>query len=363
VILLLICAAAAAYQIAAILACYQQLRRPHAKPRQTPAVSILKPIYGLDDHFYRAIVSQASQDYPEFEILFGYRNPDEPALPVIRKLQAEFPQVQIRIIQASTLAPNAKAGVLEDLSREARYPIRVVNDSDIAVERDYLRTLVSELQEAGLVTCLYRATASSLPGKMEALGIATEFAPSTLVAPLVGVKEFGLGSTLAFRAADLEAIGGFAAVSDYIADDYQVGKQLSDAGHRVLLSSMVVETHIHASTWSEVWHHQVRWAATIRVSRSQGYAGFPVTFATLWALLAMISGHFLIGFLLLAIRLVSAAMGCFVLRDWQSLSLIWLTPLRDLFGVAVWGAGLVGNEVRWRDRRLLLSSDGRIHEL
>lgn len=359
-ILLLICGVAAAYQVVAVLACVRQLLRRRPSPSSFPAISILKPVYGLDDHFYRAIVSQASQDYPQFEILFGHANPEEPSLPVMQRLQREFPQVPIRILPSTTPAPNAKVGVLQDLAREARFPIWVVNDSDIYVEPSYLRTLAAELQDSGLVTCLYRATADSLPGRLEALGIATDFAPSSLVAPLVGVNEFGLGSTLAFRGGDLNAIGGFAAVADYIADDYQIGKRMSRAGKRVLLSTMVVETHLGASTWREVWAHQVRWACTIRVSRGGGYAGLPVTFATVWALLAFLTGHWIAGAALLAIRFLMAALGCLVLRDQQAAALLWLVPLRDLFGAAVWAAGMFGNQVRWRDRRLQLTAGGRI---
>ena len=360
-ILLVICSLAAAYQVVAITACLRQLFRPKPRPAaDLPPVSVLKPIYGLDDHFYRAIVSQASQDYPQYEIIFGHSNPDEPALRVMQRLQAEFPNLPIRIVPSRTKAANGKVGVLQDLAREARYPIWVVNDSDIFVEPDYLRTLASELQTAGLVTCLYRATADTFPSRLEALGIATDFAPSTLVAPLVGIDEFGLGSTLAFRSADWNSAGGFESVADYIADDFQLGKQLSEAGKRVRLSTMVVETHLGAASWREVWEHQVRWACTIRVSQGAGYTGLPVTFASLWALVALAFGHVGLAFVLFALRMIMAAMGCIVLRDWKAASMLWLVPLRDLFGSAVWTAGLIGNEVTWRDRSLRLTPDGRI---
>ena len=125
--------------------------------------------------------------------------------------------------------------MLADLESHAKYPLRVVNDSDILVERDYLRRVLAPLkdQRVGLVTCLYRAAAAHWPGRWEAIGIATDFAPSVLVAPLFGVNEFGLGSTLAFRVEQLQQIGGFAAVANYIADDYQLGKRISGLGLKV----------------------------------------------------------------------------------------------------------------------------------
>src|SRR5207248_7118078 len=140
------------------------------------------------------------------------------------------------------------------------------------------------------VTCLYRPIGGTFPARFEGLGVSTDFAPSTLVARLVGVDEFALGSTMSFRRADLERIGGFAAIADYIADDYQLGHRLHALGLKCVLSDVIVETHLGGS-WTEVWNHQIRWARTIRVSKFFGYIGLPVTFATFWALVAVAAGH------------------------------------------------------------------------
>jgi len=202
-----------------------------------------------------------------------------------------FPERRLRLVAVSTRAANGKVGALADLAREARYPLLLVNDSDIHVPPDYLRRIVGPLEDpaVGMVTCLYRAASDDWPGRWEALGIATDFAAGVLVAPLVGVREFGLGSTLLFRAVDLEAIGGFAALADYIADDYQLAKRITELGRRVLLSRQVVTTWLSGRTWGEVWRHQVRWARTIRVSRG-AYLGLPLSNASLWALVAVAAG-------------------------------------------------------------------------
>ena len=146
----------------------------------------------------------------------------------------------------STLAPNLKVGSLIDLAREARHPILIVNDSDISVPAGYIRDVTAPLSDpgVGLVTCLYRAEAHDWPSRFEALAIATDFAPSTLVARLFGVSDFGLGSTLAFRRADLDRIGGFHAIADYIADDYQLGHKLHALGLRNIISEVVVSTRL-----------------------------------------------------------------------------------------------------------------------
>jgi ceramide glucosyltransferase len=325
-------------------------------------VSILKPVRGLDEDFRAAIRSHANQQYPAFEILFGAASLEDPAVPEIRRLIAEFPDVPIRLIHSTTPAPNGKAGVLVDLAREARHAILLVNDSDISVPPDYLERTVAPLRspEVGLVTCLYRAAASSLAGKWEAFGIAADFIPSTLVAPLVGVREFGLGSTLVFRREDLEAIGGFEAIRDYIADDYQLARRITRLGKRAHLSETVVETHLSDPDWAAVWRHQVRWARTIRVSRGDGYAGLPVTHAGVWALLCLLAGLPVYAAALIALRVCMALGGALAVRDARAALLSPLAPLWDFWAFAVWIAGWAGREVEWRGGRSRLTADGRL---
>lgn len=362
ILLVLICAASGAYQLLALVACMTHLlRRDRASPTR-PAVSILKPIHGADDHFWSAIVSHARIEYPEFEILFGVRDSGDTALPFIQRLQSEYPQLPIRVLHCTTAAPNAKVGSLIDLVREARYSICVVNDSDIVVDPDYLDKVTAPLEDAhvGLVTCLYRAGADSFAAKWEALGIATDFVPSALVAPLVGVNEYGLGSTLAFRKADLEAIGGFEPIADYVADDYQLGKRISQSGKKVRLLRMPVETHLGAGSWKSVWDHQVRWARTIRLSRG-AYLGLPITNASLWALIALLFGWSQVAISLLALRtIVGLVAGLAVVHDPITSRYWWLMPLRDMWGFGVWAAGACSGEVVWRGKKLRLDREGRI---
>jgi len=356
--------AAAVYQLLALIAALVHSRagpRPAALP--VSGISILKPVYGRDPGFYQAIQSHALQQYPEFEILFGVVSPDDPASADVQRLIAEFPALPILLIVCSSKTPNSKVGKLADLAREARYPLLIVNDSDITVPPGYLHDVTAPLSEpsAGLVTCLYRAEAHDWPSRFEALAVATEFAPSTLVAPWFGVSEFGLGSTLAFRKADLERIGGFPAIADYLADDYQLGRKLHSLGLRNLISHVVVRTDLSAGSWHSAWKHQLRWARTIRLSRGGGYAGLPVTFATLWALVAAVSGHWPAALGLLGIRIAMALVcGGFVLKSADVWRYFYLIPVRDLGGVAVWATGLFGNTVEWRGQRLRLDRDGKI---
>jgi len=331
-----------------------------------PTVSILKPIHGCDDRLMQAIASHARLDYPEFELLLGVRAGDTEAIAEIRRAQQRFPACAIRMVPATTVMPNGKAGSLYDLAAAAKYPILVINDADICVEPGYLRAVTGPLQnpKVGLVTVLYRATASSFPARFEALGVATEFAPSVLVARLLGVAEFALGSTMAVRAEDLRRIGGFGAIGDYLADDYQLGAQITRLGLHVEFADTVVETSLGAGSWIDVWKHQVRWSRTVRVSRPSGYYGYVVTQATFWACVAAAGGYWPFAITVVALRMAAGGVTAgAVLKDRAAAARWWMIPLRDLFGFAVWLTAAFGRTVEWRGRRLRLTTDGRIHAI
>jgi ceramide glucosyltransferase len=356
VILIVICAIVAGYQLFAILACQQTYWRagnrrggtwPVRPSSRQILISVLKPVRGADGNLEAALASHSKLE-GDYELLCGVPSLDDPAVAVIRK----YPKA--RVVLCSTVTPNGKVGILIDLLKEARRDIIIVNDSDICVPRDYLARVTAPLADpkVGLVTCLYRAVGDSFPARFEALGVATDFAPSALVARLVGVDEFAMGSTLAFRRGDLEKIGGFESFSDYLADDYQLGHRLHALGLKCVLSDVVVETHL-GGDWHDVWQHQVRWARTIRVSKFWGYVGLPVTFATFWAL---VCGNWRAGLALLVVRMAMAL----IAGKKDALRLFFLIPARDLFGVAVWVAGLFGSSVVWRGRRLRLDREGRI---
>lgn len=322
-----------------------------------PPASILKPLKGADPEMYKALRSHCVQNYPQYEILFGITDANDPAVEVIARLKQEFPESRIKIVRCEKrLGANGKISSLAQMVPQATHEILLVNDSDIWVGPDYLRTVVMELEQpgTGLVTCLYRGRPSATLGsKLEALGISTDFAPGVLVARLIeGGLHFGLGSTLAFRKRDLQAIGGFEALVDYLADDYELGKRITKWGLRVELSSYVVETHLPAYDFSGFVSHQLRWARTIRASRPAGYAGLLFTFTLPWAAAALLLGRGTAWawwiFAAAAVARVTMALlsSRVVLRD--SLREFWLLPLRDFFAPVIWLMGLAGRKIVWR---------------
>jgi ceramide glucosyltransferase len=335
-----------------------------------PPVSILKPLKGVDPHIYESFRSHCLQDYPEYEIIFGVSDPDDPAVASVKQLQREFPQGAIRLVVcAEKLGPNVKVSNLEQMLQASGHDYLIVNDSDIRVEPDYLRRVITPLcaEEIGMVTCLYRGVAQPTFGsRLESLGISTDFCAGVLVArQLEGGLHFGLGSTLAFRRGDLERIGGFRSIVDFLADDYELGRRIAALGLQVVLSDVVVETHLPAYDLNGFLAHQIRWARGVRDSRMGGYVGLVSTFGLMWALLNLIAAHGaawswrVLGGVVLLRLAVAFVVGQRVLHDRALLRNLWLLPLRDLIAVGVWLVSFFGHVVMWRGERFELKN-GRL---
>lgn len=335
-----------------------------------PPISILKPLKGTDPDIYESFRSHCLQEYPEYEIIFGVSDPEDPAVASVKQLQREFPERKIRLIVcADILGTNVKVSNLEQMVRQASYEYLLVNDSDIRVESDYLRRIIEPFsgEHVGMVTCLYRGISSGTIGsRMEALGIGTDFCAGVLAAQLLerGLH-FGLGSTLAFRRADLERIGGFKSLLDFLADDYELGRRIAGLNKKVILSDVVVETYLPEYDLRGFLEHQLRWFRGIRDARRGGYIGLISTFGILWALLALLAAGaapwswVVLGAMLLLRITVALVMCRSVLQDEDTVERLWLLPLRDLIAAVVWIASFAGNTVTWRGDRFELRN-GRL---
>jgi ceramide glucosyltransferase len=351
------------------------MRKQNArKPAATlPPVSILKPLKGVDTEIWESFASHCEQRYPEFEIIFGVSDANDPACDVVRKLQANFPARTIKLTVCDrVLGTNIKVSNLAQMLPHASYELLLVNDSDIRVPPDYLEQVVAPLgdQNVGLVTCLYRAEpAQTLGSRLEALSISTDFAPGVLTARFLEKGlHFGLGSTLAFRRRDLASIGGFEAFVDYLADDYELGRRLSANGKRVELSTATVSTFLPPYTLRQFWQHQLRWSRTIRDARCWGYVGLIFTFGLPWALAALVAASgatwawILFAVTIVARLAVGLGTALAVLHDRTALSRVFLLPLRDLLAPFIWAGGLMGNRIHWRGEDFYLK-DGRLRPI
>jgi ceramide glucosyltransferase len=352
-----------------------------------PGVSILKPVKGLDSSsdagMYEAFRSHCLQQYAgEYELIFGAGSEADPAVESVHRLIAEFPEHAIRlVICPERLGTNGKVSNLIQMQAAARYEFLIVNDSDIRVSPRYLERVMrqfnaphaSDKKPVGMVTALYRGQAArtetgrlKLGSILEALGISTDFQPGVLMARLVEVGiHFGLGSTLAVRREALAAAGGFEALVDQLADDYEMGARIAKAGYAILLATEVVETSVPAYGMGGFLNHQLRWARTVRDSRRWGYVGLLFTHPLPLALLNVLASgatFWSIWLVMLAYLLrltVAAQVGLGVLADRQVLRDLWLLPLRDCVGFAVWIWSFAGNTIVWRGERFVLKA-GRL---
>ena len=361
-----------------------------------PPVSILKPLKGLDPSLYEALANHCRQHYDApFEILFGISDLEDPAIAIIEQLRSDFPSRDLRVIHCpQSLGANGKVSNLAQMLPHARFEHILISDGDIAVGPGYLARIMGRFdpspadaglntpQQAaqslgvrgprlpvGLVTAPYRGRAHGHPGctkptlgsRLEALAIATDFFPGVLTARLLerGIH-FGLGSTLATTRSALAAIGGLEPLVNHLADDYELGARLSRAGYRVILSPEVVETSIPPYSLRGFWAHQLRWARSMRDSRRAGYLGLALTYALPWARLNLIaSGATLASVALLSLVLaarftVALSIGVGILGDTQVLRDLWLLPLRDCLGLALWAWSYAEDTVLWRGERLHL---------
>lgn len=258
--------------------------------------------------------------------------------------------------------------LLHSLVPEANHDVLVISDSDMRVTPDYLNRVVAPMvdKKVGLVTCLYRGEdPDTLAARLEALYIGVTFLPSVLVARRFLNMRFALGATIALRREDLARLGGFAALGDYLADDYQLGRRTADLSLRVNLSDYIVANVLGATTFREQWDRELHWAHCSRVSRPLEYPGLILTFTTpLAVILTLFSGLAPVARLSLAVSmllrwlvawLVTGYTDNRTLRRW----LLWL-PVRDMLSALIWCIGVVGRRVVWRDETFALQPGGRL---
>lgn len=339
----------------------------------TPPVSILKPLCGTDPHAYESLRSHCVQDYPEYEIIFGVADKDDEIVPVVHQLIREFPRIRISLVHCpQKLGSNLKVSSLIQMLPSARHEFLVINDSDIKVPEDYLRQVIDPLEKpsVGMVTCLYRGIAgASVGSRLESLGISSDFLPGVLCAMrLDGGVHFGLGSTLAFSRRSLENIGGLAPIADFLADDYQLGYRMHQAGLQVELAGCVVDHYLAEGSFAGFVQHQLRWSRAVRTSRPGGYAGLVVTFVIPWSLLSvLLMPAAMWAWVLFASAVILRYAVWFatqvrLLRARLTMREACLLPLRDILAVGIWVGCYMGHRVVWRGRRFELVH-GKLREI
>lgn len=352
-----------------VLALRFPLHRRSVPAGPAPGVSLLKPLRGCDAETRACLRSWLAQDYAgPVEILFGVDGDDDPACEVVRDLMKEHPRCPAQLVVcAERLGPNAKVSKLVQLARRTRHGILCVSDADVLVPPDFLGNAAAPLREerTGLVNCFYRlANPKGLAMRWEAFAVNADFWSQVLQATALKPMDFALGAVMVTTRRHLDAAGGFHALVDYLADDYELGKRIVRCGAQVVISPLVVDCRMAPQGFAEVWLHQLRWARTIRVCQPGPYFLSILGNTTLWPL-AWAAAH--------PTRTVLAASGAMLawrmmmgfLLEWRMtqrarIDSLGLALVKDLVQIALWVGAFTGREVVWRGQRLCVDSSGRL---
>jgi len=338
----------------------------------TPPVSILKPLRGLEPNLLENLSSFCDQDYPDFQVIFGVRDPEDPAVAVAREVIARFPARDVGLVVDSRVhGSNLKISNVMNMMASAKHDIIIVADSDVAVDPSYLRCVVPSFADknVGAVSCLYRGVPiyGGYVRELGALFVNDQFAPSVLVAIAFSPMDFCLGATMAVTKNALESIGGFAALVSYLADDQMLGKLVRQRGLRVELCPAVVELSIADPSFGALWDHEIRWSRTMHAAQPWGFSFSFITYALPLAVgYVLVSGNAALAAAAvgiaaaLRVSLHYAVRRALAIRAPDS---AWLIPVRDVLGLAVWVAHFFGRGVRWRGCQYNVDSQGRLREV
>lgn len=334
-----------------------------------PPVSNLKPVRGLDPEAYENFASFCRQDYPQYEILFCVGDTNDPVYPVLQQLVHDFPKQKIRIVIGSGRnATNDKVAKLARLVEEASHEYLVISDSDVRVERDYLRQVVAPLADpkTGAVTCFYVPTEESTwVQRLQDVGMVSDFYPGILVAKQLDGVKFALGPTIATTRTRLQAFGGYASIENRPADDLWVGRLIDEQGYEVQLLPYVVHSVADYQSLNELFHKRLRWITVMRHMRPWGHLGLVFTLGLPWALLAVallptraIVASYLGGYFIVR-AVLTLLVGTWGLKQpgiWKKLALI---PLWDGMASLIWLTSFTRKTIRWRGRDYLMR-DGNL---
>lgn len=360
-----------------VVLCLVALRRFLANPAysrpksfsQWPAVTILKPVRGLEKDQRPSLRSACTQDYPDFQVVFSAQDPEDPVIPLLKDLQAEFgPERVAVVVEKLQVGPNGKINNLVGAFPHARNDLFVISDSDVRLRPDYLKTIVAPLAdpEVGYVCTLYKAvSAGRWFEKLELLTFNADFIPSVVFAHLTGASRSCLGASIAFRRSSLTDMGGFESLADYLVEDYEMGRRIWSAGKKPALVPYFVDIVMDFGSFSQWWNHQVYWDQNTRVARPGGFFASILTRSVPFALLFAIArlgdatGLGLAG-AALGLRLLTAAATMATFRDREGLRSLALLPLRDILALFSWFLSFTKKTVLWRGSEFSLTRDGRL---
>lgn len=341
--------------------------QPAASPSATPGVSILVPVCGVDAGAWDNWTSLCTQDYPDYEVLFGVTDPADPAIPVLQKLVQQFPDRASLYTDLKPRGINYKDSNLSYLLEAARHDLIIFADSDIQVRPDYIQIVTAPLADptVGLVTCAFIAhNPQYLGAAIASTGRCFDFIPSLLLAQVVdGGLRCAVGVTMATYRERLAKAGGLH--MNRIGSDYNLGKRFAGAGYRVELSPYVLESDTGEESITQVYQRELRWARTIRFNRGWQYYSMAFCYGTVYCLPLLLISNFApwaitLSLITLLVRLGQVFTAIAGMQAPGLLTWLWTLPLREAMTFVIWAIGSYGQGVYWRGRHLRVEGDGLI---
>jgi ceramide glucosyltransferase len=367
---------AASYAVLTLLAVLiWRLRRATTKPRSSPPVTVLKPLCGSEPGLHQHLRSFCRQNYPEFQLVFGVRDTADPALAVVERLMAEFPALAIDlVVNPQQHGSNAKVSSLINMIASARHDVLAIADSDTCVGPDYLTVVTAPLldRSVGLVTCIYHGVPTRrIWSRLGAMYINEWYLPSVLLAWLFGYQGYVSGQTVCLRRDTLQAIGGFRAIADHLADDHQLGELIRGLGLRIELSRYRLKAEHHEPDLQSLTGHELRWMRTLRVLRPRSFCwmflSFSLPLATLGIVLTVLGSTLSTPAWALFLTALTARLVLHFIHRLHDerplLSDLWLLPVRDLLLCWIWCLSFLSSHVIWRGRQFAVDADGVMHRL
>lgn len=335
-----------------------------------PGVTVLKPVRGLEKNQRENLRSACLQDYPEYQVVFSVQETDDPAIPLLKNIQDEFGPGRVTVaIENCRAGTNGKINNMIGGLRHATHDVLVISDSDVLLKPDYLKAIVAPLRDpdVGCVCTLYKATkADTWFEKMELLTLNADFMANVLFAHFSGASKFCLGASVALHRSTLENIGGLEALSDYLVEDYEMGRRIWMLGKKIAVIPYFVDTVVDLKSPSQWWNHQVYWDQNTRAARPIAFFSTAlirsVPFAVLYAAarfgdvigLSIMAGAF-------GLRMISAAaILSWGLRDREGLRSLGLLIFRDLASLITWLLAFIKRTTVWRGTSFILTRDGRL---
>lgn len=345
-----------------------QAPRPPA-PAQYPPVSILKPLKGVDADLKENLRSIFRLDYPAFEVILGTEEADDPAVALAKRVAAEFPHVRSVVMSSdAAIGFNPKVNNLANLVHRASHPLLLISDSNIRVPSDYLKDLAAHREKAGggLVWSLFRGVhGRGIGGMLESLQL--NIAVMGGVSALMRLLKIpcAVGKSMLIHRDEVEEIGGFRFLGQFLAEDQVCAEELARRGRPVVVTGRLIDNVLGRRSYRDFAGRHLRWA---RLRRRVNFGGFlgeallnPVFLAFVsMAALRTADSALVAGLSLAAMTVVNASTE----RLLGIRRSAWTYPLLELALSSsrglLWFVALVRGTVNWRGNLLSLGPRSRI---